>query len=364
MSKTKCGYYINYGLAPFYRDTLINDIKKAPFYTVLFDETLNKILQEEQMDLYIRYWSETENIVKTRYFDSQFLKRPNAENVAKSIEASLSKHKIPKEKKINLGMDGPSTNWLVLQKIDESRSEVELPPLKTIGSWGLHIVSGALQTGADKYGWHLKKVLKALFNLFHDSPARRDVYIRINCSSTFAERFCPTRWVENEPVADRAIHVWDNVVTVDDHYETLTVSKRPQNNKSYETLVCHKNDIVMKVKFCIFRDLAHRLNVYLVKFQTDAPMMPFLADTLGSMMRDIMGFFISKSALDKASTPSSLLKLDVTVKDGLCLPVGDIKLTTASKSMLRKLKLSSEKKHTFLNQYRNFFIGMTVKLQG
>ena len=124
ISKTKCGYYINYGLAPFYRDTLINDIKKAPFYTVLFDETLNKILQEEQMDLYIRYWSETENIVKTRYFDSQFLKRPNAENVAKSIEASLSKHKIPKEKKINLEMDGPSTNWLVLQKIAESRSEV------------------------------------------------------------------------------------------------------------------------------------------------------------------------------------------------------------------------------------------------
>ena len=121
---------------------------------------------------------------------------------------------------------------------------------------------------------NLKKVLKALFNLFHDSPAQRDVYIRINCSSTFAERFCPTRWVENEPVADRAIHVWDNVVTVVDHYETLTVSKRPQNNKSYETLVCHKNDIVMKVKFCIFRDLAHRFNVYLVKFQTDAPMMP------------------------------------------------------------------------------------------
>ena len=34
LSKTKCGYYINFGLAPL-------QIKRSPFYTAIFDETLN-----------------------------------------------------------------------------------------------------------------------------------------------------------------------------------------------------------------------------------------------------------------------------------------------------------------------------------
>ena len=363
LSKTKCGYLVNFGLAPYYERLLLDEILKAPYYTVLFDETLNKIVQEEQMDIYIRYWSEESIMVKTKYLDSQFMKRPNAENVSQAIRSTLNTHAIPSEEMIHASMDGPHTNWVVLKLINDWRKENQLPIIESIGSCGLHIVSGALQTGAEKTGWDIKKVLKAMFNLFHDSPARRDEYIRINASSTFPERFCPTRWVENESVSDRAIDVWDNVVAVINHYEKLTISKRPQKNKSYDTLVLKKDDISMKVKFCIFRDIAHRLNTFLVKFQTDAPMLPFLADTLETMLRDIMRFFISKSALDKASTQTTLLKLDVTVEGGLCVPISDVKLPTASKSKLKRLKLNSQQKDIFLKEYRRFLIGMTVKLQ-
>ena len=152
LSKTKCGYYINFGIAPYYRDILIGDIRKSPYYTVLFDETLNKIAQAEQLDVYIRYWSEECNSVKTRYFDSQFLLCPNADNIAKAINNSLNKHKLLQDPLIHLGMDGPSTNWLVLKLVAESREENALPPVEIIGACGLHIVSGALQTGAEDSG--------------------------------------------------------------------------------------------------------------------------------------------------------------------------------------------------------------------
>ena len=56
-----------------------------------YDESMNKILQNEQMDLQARYWDEKERQVRTRYFDSKFLNRPNATNLDTALFASLAK---------------------------------------------------------------------------------------------------------------------------------------------------------------------------------------------------------------------------------------------------------------------------------
>ena len=74
---------------------------------------------------------------------------------------------------IHIDMDGPSTNWLVYSNVKAIRSDEELPVLANIGSCGLHVVSGALGVGLSKSSWPLKKVLKSLFNLFHDSPCEK-----------------------------------------------------------------------------------------------------------------------------------------------------------------------------------------------
>ena len=58
MSKTKIGYFITFGIAPYFKQILLEEIKKSPFYSVLFDESLNRIFQEEQMDVQVRYWND------------------------------------------------------------------------------------------------------------------------------------------------------------------------------------------------------------------------------------------------------------------------------------------------------------------
>ena len=65
-------------------------------------------------------------------------------------------------------------------------------------------LNGAIQTGLTKSSSHLKEVMKAMWKLFHDSPARRDEFIKVNGSAEFAHNFCPTRWTENQPVAEKA----------------------------------------------------------------------------------------------------------------------------------------------------------------
>ena len=46
-SKTKCGYLITNGNSPFFKKKLVGNVKASPYYSVMFDESMNKILQEE-----------------------------------------------------------------------------------------------------------------------------------------------------------------------------------------------------------------------------------------------------------------------------------------------------------------------------
>ena len=54
-------------------------IKNSPWYSVSFDERLNKNQQKFRMEVNLRYWSDEKNIAETSYLDSKFLLRPNAE---------------------------------------------------------------------------------------------------------------------------------------------------------------------------------------------------------------------------------------------------------------------------------------------
>ena len=43
LSKTKCGYLINYGLAPYFKDVLLKSINSSEFFVLSYDESLNKV---------------------------------------------------------------------------------------------------------------------------------------------------------------------------------------------------------------------------------------------------------------------------------------------------------------------------------
>ena len=73
MSKTKCGYFITHGIAPFYKSGLLKEINLSPFYSVLFGESLNNLIQKEQIDVQIRFWNDEKAYSETRYLVSSSL---------------------------------------------------------------------------------------------------------------------------------------------------------------------------------------------------------------------------------------------------------------------------------------------------
>ena len=106
---------------PYYRDLLLSEVIASPIFVLSYDESMNVILKNEQMDCGVRYWDAGFGVVQARYIDSKFLRRPNSQNlVDKLIEAT---EMLDLGKLIQVSMDGPNVNWEVLKMLNEHRQE-------------------------------------------------------------------------------------------------------------------------------------------------------------------------------------------------------------------------------------------------
>ena len=70
----------------------------------------------------------------------------------------------------------------------------------------------------------------------------------------------------------------------------------------------------MKPSWNFFVALAKPLKEFLLKFQTDAPMTPFLVLSLKDLLLFITGHFLKKEVLEKANTFKKLCTTDPTDK--------------------------------------------------
>ena len=128
------------------------------------------------MDVNTGFFNNTTNMVVIRYLDSKFLERPNADNVFTCIRESISG--LSESKFLQLSMDDPSVNSVVLDKLDDLLVENRDTKTVHIGSCAQHTVQGSFQTGVVNTGWDIGKILKAMYFILHDFPARREIYAK------------------------------------------------------------------------------------------------------------------------------------------------------------------------------------------
>ncbi|XP_047133532.1 uncharacterized protein LOC124811633 [Hydra vulgaris] len=160
--------------------------------------------------------------------------------------------------------------------------------------------------------------MSSMYQIFHESPSRASDYERIAeaTGSDFPYMFCDTRWAENQSVAKKAIEVWSKVVLVVDYWKSLPKSKQPGcgksgQNTSFKHLSSRTNKVLVPLKLKFFEEISGSLNTFLVSFQTDKPMTPFLVVTLEELLRNFYAKFIRLDVLLNAKTTTSLLKIDL-----------------------------------------------------
>ena len=98
-------YLVKYGLAPYFYEKMLSVLSKPEtLFSVSFDESFNKVIQEEQMDLLVRYWDDEVKEVVTRYFGSEFLGHTSAGDLCDKFLKGLSP--LNQANMVQVSMDG------------------------------------------------------------------------------------------------------------------------------------------------------------------------------------------------------------------------------------------------------------------
>ena len=79
------------------------------------------MLQDNQMDIHVRFWDSEKSQPETRFLTPMFLKKATAENLQQELLHGIMNN--DPEKMSMLSMDGPNVNWLVLKLVNEPKTE-------------------------------------------------------------------------------------------------------------------------------------------------------------------------------------------------------------------------------------------------
>lgn len=96
---------------------MIKDLQIQGSFTLHYDET-TQVQVKKQMDLHIRYWSETHNKVLCRCYKSLFFGHAEGVRVTTVIFEDLKEDGIPKGKLLTLGGYGPNVNKTIWRELE------------------------------------------------------------------------------------------------------------------------------------------------------------------------------------------------------------------------------------------------------
>ena len=219
------------------------------------------------------------------------------------------------------------------------------------------------QHGKKASDWKIKKLLSSLHKIFDKSSSRRADYELITDAREFDYPlpFCSHRCVEDERVVKKARSLWDKIPVIVDYRKGLPRSKQPGQGKvgantSYDHLcVAYKDPLVLRRSSKIHKCL-------LIVFQTDQPMVPFLAETLDELIQSLFSKFIPQEVLDSRPTSSALLKIDLNVVN-IRKNVNDVDLGFAVNYELDLLKKSGKVTNTQIVTFKKCAVQFLVSLE-
>ena len=301
--KNKHSYLATHGLYPYFKDQLTQDLCNSDFFSVSFDESLNKVAQKTQMDIHVKYLDKTTGLVATRYLTSEFLVTCKAVDLLRHLHQGLGY--VKKDRMLSVAMDGPNVNWKMIQELKLELEDVpDNPELIEFGSCALHVLHGSLKTGHSASGWSVIEFLRSSYYLFNDFPSRKCSYTKITGSTKFPEKFCTTRWVGNEKACTTTIAILPHIRKYVEEIGKLPTSK--VFGKVKQMLA----DPFLAAKLGFFQGLSHQLERFLRIFQDNRPLVPFLYDELSSLVFSLLKRILKPDIYESIKTTSDIFRID------------------------------------------------------
>lgn len=174
---------------------------------------------------------------------------------------------------------------------------------------------------------------------FKDFPCQRANYVAYGKSTKFPLKFCAICWLENVPVLQRGIEVLKPLKL---YFCDCKKIPKSQNYVWIKKLVEEDDFLEAQMEFML--SIAHLCQPFLLHFQSNNPMAPFLYDEMINLIN-----IISKKFLKNQS--SSYEVTDDNLKDPASVDIGfgALHLVERKKNIAKVLQFKSECR-TFLKE--------------
>ena len=335
LGRTRIGYIINYGLGPYFKKLMIESVEVSPIYCFSFDESMSDATQRSEMVVMVRYWDDELYNAKVQYLGSSFFGHARNDDLLREFNKITSS--LDQKKLFQISMDGPNVNLLFYKKIVMERNEKSFHSLLDTGVCGLHSVNCCVKNGFKlEFFKNMSKTLKGVFILLHGSAARQDGYCSMTGSQSMPLFFCATRWVENKRVADRLIEIWPHVLKIVKFWLGLAKSKQPKGS-SWENVSGAINDLFIVTKLKFFSYICSLVEPFLVKYQTQEPMIPYMYYDLKRLFKSLLKLIVKPDALEKCKNAKDLINLDLE-DESILLTVKNVSVGFGVEELLKEME--------------------------
>lgn len=96
LQRAKLTYVIIYGLRMNFAEMLISEVLESDLFSISFDESLNKVSQNEQIDIIVRFLCKYSNKVISRFLTSCFFDHTTAIDLLEALKSVLKNFNLNK----------------------------------------------------------------------------------------------------------------------------------------------------------------------------------------------------------------------------------------------------------------------------
>ena len=134
------------------------------------------------------------------------------------------------------------------------------------------------------------------------------------------------------------LELWPSIVKMVNHWEGLSKSKRP-SSKSYANMFSAVNDNLTPAKLHFFSFVAGIFQPFLVRYQKDKLMVPFVHDDLLCLFKRVMVLVLKPDVVNLCTSITALKKIDLNKKANF-LKAKEIELGFRARECIKNLKKS------------------------
>ena len=325
----KVKYMLQFGVAPFMRVVILNELKQLPF-SFCFDETTTSQVKK-QYDGYATYNSKHFGRIITVYLGTLFVGKCTVVDLLNHLNDMLDKIQLSFNCILSHGMDGPSVNLAFKSKL-ELDLEKHKKTLMDFGTCPLHFTSNAFREGLKtltiELDIDLDQIVLDLFGFFKYSAKRIAEYFDVTEFTLIESRrmlkCISTRWISIQAVLIRVLEQFSNLK----HYflEVLPTQKvfngksgigsRERYIRIKYALTNKKLPAIMASVIFIAKDFKNLT----IPLQEKQPMITMLYSKMVTLVKNTLGKFIIE---ENFLPPSKSLKPIAKLKK-LNLDNGDI----------------------------------------